>query len=176
MVRSDFNNLVKRTGRKLFGQAYRMLRDREGSEDAVQEVFIKLWKMGSRLDEYENVEALASTMIRNHCIDQLRRRKLTEKDYNNTYGPDDVNYPSPHDQLVKTESIMLMRRIIAGLPEMYRDIIQLRDIEEIPYEKIALMRGLNINTLRVNLSRARKIVRDEFRRFENEARGNKTTA
>ncbi len=69
-----------------------------------------------------------------------------------------------------------MHRIINNLPEMYRDIIQLRDIEELTYEEIADKTGQNINTLRVNLSRARKSVRDEFKKYYNEFRGNKTIA
>ena len=67
-----------------------------------------------------------------------------------------------------------MHRIINNLPEMYREIIQLRDIEELSYDEIADKTGQNINTLRVNLSRARKIVRDEYKKHNNEFRGNKT--
>ena len=57
-----------------------------------------------------------------------------------------------------------MHRIINDLPGIYREIIQLRDIEELSYEEIAEKTGQNINTLRVNLSRARKNVRDEFKK------------
>ena len=65
-----------------------------------------------------------------------------------------------------------MQRIINNLPQIYREIIQLRDIEELSYEEIAEKTGLNINTLRVNLSRARKIVREEYIKYNNEIRGN----
>ena len=65
-----------------------------------------------------------------------------------------------------------MRRIINNLPDIYREIIQLRDIEELSYEEIAYKTGQNINTLRVSLSRARKLVRDEFKKYNNEFRGN----
>ena len=69
-----------------------------------------------------------------------------------------------------------MHRIINDLPGIYREIIQLRDIEELSYEEIAEKTGQNINTLRVNLSRARKSVRDEYKKQNNEFRGNKTIA
>ncbi len=78
MTRADFNNLVHTISRLLYGHAYRILKDQEGSEDAVQEVFVKLWKMNNRLNEYESVSALAVTMVKNYCIDQVRKRKHIE--------------------------------------------------------------------------------------------------
>ena len=69
-----------------------------------------------------------------------------------------------------------MHRIINNLPGIYREIIQLRDIEELSYEEIAEKTGQNINTLRVNLSRARKFVRDEYKKQNDEFRGNQTLA
>ena len=176
MTKTDFNSLVISFGRKLYGYAYRILREKEGSEDAVQEVFVKLWKMNAKLDDYESVEALAVTMVKNLCIDQLRRQKFVEPvdeiSFAAYYDPE----PTPHDKLEKSEATDTMHRIINDLPGIYRDIIQLRDIEELSYEEISERTGLNINTLRVNLSRARKTVRDEFNKRYNEFRGNKTIA
>jgi len=172
MTRAEFDNLVHTTSRKLYGYAYRILGDQEGSEDAVQEVFIKLWKMNYRLEEYESVEALAAKMIKNYCIDQIRRQKHVERDDKNPFAVYPDPEPSPHEKLEMDETSSLMRRIINNLPDIYREIIQLRDIEELSYEEIADKTGQNINTLRVSLSRARKLVRDEFKKYNNEFRGN----
>ena len=171
MTRAEFDNLVNSTSRKLYGYAYRILRDQEGSEDAVQEVFIKLWKMNARLEEYISVEALAATMIKNYCIDQIRKQKHIGQDDKSPLVYHD-NEPSPHEKLERDEINLLMHRIINNLPEIYREIIQLRDIEELSYEEIVELTGQNINTLRVNLSRARKIVREEYKKYNNEFRGN----
>jgi RNA polymerase sigma factor (sigma-70 family) len=176
MARTDFNKLVHTIGRKLYVHAYRILRNKEGSEDAVQEVFVKLWKMNTRLEEYESVEALAMTMIKNYCIDQIRKQKYIEPGDNSAFSLCHDSEPSPQEKLENNETSALMHRIINDLPEMYREIIQLRDIEELTYEQIADKTGQNINTLRVNLSRARKSVRDEFKKYLNEFRGNKTIA
>jgi RNA polymerase sigma-70 factor (ECF subfamily) len=176
MTKTDFNNLVITIGRKLYGYAYRIIRNKEGSEDAVQEVFIKLWKMNTKLDEYVSVEALAVTMIKNYCIDQIRKQKYIVPADSNSFSLYHDTEPSPHDKLESNETSALMHRIINDLPEIYREVIQLRDIEELSYEEIAEKTGQNINTLRVNLSRARKSVRDEFNKQSNEFRGNKTIA
>jgi DNA-directed RNA polymerase specialized sigma24 family protein len=57
MTRTDFNDLVMQLSRKMYGYAFRILRSREEAEDAVQEVFIKLWKIGEKLGEYTSIEA-----------------------------------------------------------------------------------------------------------------------
>ena len=48
MTRNDFNDYVQQQSRKLYGYAFRILQNQEGAEDAVQEIFIKLWKMKER--------------------------------------------------------------------------------------------------------------------------------
>ena len=75
MTRTDFNDLIQQLSRKLYGFAFRILRNQEEAEDAVQEIFIKLWKMGQKLDEYNSIDALATTMTKNYCIDQIRKQK-----------------------------------------------------------------------------------------------------
>jgi DNA-directed RNA polymerase specialized sigma24 family protein len=57
------------------------------------------------------------------------------------------------------------------LPELYKEIIMKREIEGLSYEEIALITSQNINTLRVNLSRARKMVREEYNKHQYERKG-----
>src|SRR5665648_524397 len=75
MTRGDFNAFVQQFSRILYVCAYRILGSQVEAEDAVQEVFIKLWKMGVKLNKYNSIEALAKTMTKNYCIDQLRKNK-----------------------------------------------------------------------------------------------------
>lgn len=65
------------------------------------------------------------------------------------------------------DSVHLVKRIMADLPDLQRTVIHLRDIEQLEYEEIAETTGLNVNAIRVNLSRARKKVRDEILKIQN---------
>jgi len=171
MNRENFGILVQQSGRKLYAFAYRILRNQEEAEDVVQEIFLKLWNMRERLDDYRSIDALATTMTRNHCIDLIRKQKneyRRETDLNNF----NLLADSPYDSLVLKESGKIIEGIIEKLPENIRVILQLHDIEGKSYEEIAEVTGHNINTLRVNISRARKTIRDEFNIFNNEKRGN----
>jgi RNA polymerase sigma factor (sigma-70 family) len=174
MSRPDFDNLIQQLSRKLYGFAFRILRSQVDAEDVVQEVFIRLWKMGPKLDEYKSIDALATTMTRNYCIDLIRKQKhiyaedITRNDYQESASP------SPHDAMENSETGAILKRIIADLPELYRIVITMRDIDGDSYEEIAKRTDQNINTLRVTLSRARKIIRDEFNKYQYERRGTAT--
>jgi RNA polymerase sigma-70 factor (ECF subfamily) len=171
MTRAHFNDLVRLLSRRLFGYAFRILRNQEEAEDAVQEIFIKLWNLGKKLDEYKSIEALATTMIKNYCIDQLRRHKhIIQEEYENQ---DFLNFDnrSPYELLEWSESNDILLHLIDQLPDIYKVVIRLREIEELSYEEIAAKTDQNINTLRVTLSRARKIIRDEYNKYQYERRG-----
>jgi RNA polymerase sigma-70 factor (ECF subfamily) len=171
MTRIEFDDLIQQQSRKLYGLAFRILRNQEEAEDVVQEIFIKLWKMGAKLDEYKSVEALATAMTKNYCIDLLRKQRHNFRGDLNINDYQNLTSPSPQEQMENRESGEILKTIIAGLPEIYRIVIELRDIEGISYEEIAEKTDQNINTLRVTLSRARKIIRDEYKKFQYERRG-----
>jgi len=173
MTRIDFNNLVHLHSRRLFGYAFRILGNQEEAEDAVQEVFIKLWKMGEKLNEYNSIDALSTTMTKNYCIDQLRKQKHS-RDEKDPQNYENLTSPSPYEQLEMKESDDIIHNIIDHLPDAYRILIRYRDIEGLPYEEIAEKTNQNINTLRVTLSRARKFIRDEYNKYQYERRETKT--
>ena len=171
MTRKEFENLIHLQSRKLYGFAFRILRNQEEAEDVVQEIFIKLWNMGDRLDEYKSIDALATTMTKNFCIDLIRKQRHNYNADSSINEFQALTSPSPHDQMENMESGEILNTIIAGLPESYRIIIRLRDIEGVSYEEIAERTDQNINTLRVTLSRARKAIRDEYLKYQYERRG-----
>lgn len=168
MTRDEFKDLVGKMARKLYGQAFRLLRDREEAEDAVQEVFMKLWKMKDNLGNYDNIEALASTITRNYCIDRIRRGKIrTIESYNadNHYVADQE---TPYEVVVNKESSGILRSIIGGLKENVRAIFVMKELEGLSYEEIAEKTGNSVNNLRVILARARGTLRDEYNKYNNE--------
>jgi RNA polymerase sigma-70 factor (ECF subfamily) len=175
MTRTDFNDLIRQHSRNLYGIAFRILRSQEDAEDAVQEVFIKLWKQGSKIDEYNNINAVAVTMLKNFCIDQIRKKKhFIREDQENQYILN-IDNSSPYDLMEKRETENILYHIIDQLPDLYKDAIRLREIDGLSYEEIAEKTKQNINTLRVTISRARKLIRDEFNKYQYERRGIKQT-
>lgn len=144
----------------LFATARRILSEEEDAEDAVQEVLLKLWYIRESLGRYENVEAFVTTVTKNHCLDKLKGRKRTE-------GMTDSvlvlqSDTTPYELTERRDTHALIRKIIETLPSLQREIIKMKDMEEYEVEEIAGITGTKPDAVRMNLSRARKRVRDEF--------------
>lgn len=170
MTREEFNNYVKLMSSRLYSLAFRILRKQDEAEDAVQEVFIRIWKMGAKLDCYSSVDALATTVTKNYCIDQLRKKKVISDDTESV-----KNQPlaeSTEEIIEKAESFIIIRGLIDNLPDNHKELVNMHDIDGLSYEEISEKTGQNINTIRVNLSRARATIRQEYNKYFNEKRRN----
>ena len=167
MTRNAFNDLIHTQNRKLFIIAFRILRNQQEAEDVVQNVFMKMWMMGKKLDEYNDAGALAVTMTKNSCIDMLRKWKHIDNDKGSEIMNHD-NSPSPFEQMVEAENEQIIDSIIEDLPPLYREVVQLREIDGLSYEEIARQRNVNVNTLRVTLSRARSMIKEKYLKYTHE--------
>lgn len=163
MTRKEFENDILPLSRTLYRFAFRFLATKEEAEDAVQEIFLKLWKMRDKLPEYNSIRAFTMTMTRNYCLDRLRKRKL--EFFDDTRIDDTrTSYMNLEDRLENMEKFRIVTNIIDSIPENYRSVIQLHDIDGYEYEEIADKLKIEVSNLRVILSRARKMVREKLKK------------
>jgi len=143
--------------------AKKMLDNENDAEDLVQEVFLKLWYLRDTLHKYNSIPAFAVTMIKNLCIDRLRirDREVALEQYADLRPAPD----NPYLQLERLNTEQLLKKIIGNLPPLQKAIITMKDIDEYEVEEIAEITGTQTETVRVNLSRARKKVREEYIRL-----------
>lgn len=159
MKSSEFKLMVMPYSSRLYRMAFRLMNSREEAEDIVQEVYVKLWGMRNDLDKYNSIEALCIRITRNLCLDHLRRRKVTH-DALKAEKLKEESYPeTPSESLEKKENADLLHTLIAALPEPQRSLVHLRHLEGKEYEEIAEMVNMNVNAIRVSISRARKQMR-----------------
>jgi RNA polymerase sigma factor (sigma-70 family) len=151
MNQNDFVLLINPFKDKLFRLAKRLLVSTEEAEDATQEILVKLWS-------YNSVEALAMTMTKNYCLDQLKSKRAGNLKIVHSNFTD--NQPRLDKQLEDNDSLKWVEKIINQLPEQQRLIIQLRDIEQCEFSEIAKITEMNETAVRVALSRARKTIRE----------------
>lgn len=158
MKSKEFIFLLEPFKDKLFRIAKRLLVSHEEAEDATQEVIVKLWKQKDQLNEYKSVEALAVTMTKNYCLDQLKSKraqnlKLVHSNYR------DCN--AGIEQKIEAEDdTNWINKILEKLPENQKLVFQLRDIEGQEFEEIATMLEISETNVRVLLSRARKTIKE----------------
>ncbi len=145
---------------KLFRIACKMLEEELDAEDAVQEVFLRLWHTRDTLDRYDSIPAFATVVTKNICIDRIRVRHR-EEPIGDSYIQQSA-YDNPHTILEQSDTENLISRIIDQLPPLQRMIIQMKDVEEMETDEIASLTGTNVEAVRMNLSRARKKVREQY--------------
>ncbi len=166
MDATQFKNLILPLSGKLLHFASLLLRENNEAEDAVQEVCLKLWKIRDSLEKYDSVEAFAMKVTKNWCLDRLKARKpVYVENYQGWYdrGSDESD---PYHLLERSDRKVLLNRILDRLPEQQRLIIQLRELEGLEFEEIALITDMNVNAIRVSLFRARQRMREEIIKYE----------
>lgn len=155
----EFKQIVMPLREKLQGFARNMLSNEFEAEDAVQEAFLKLWNARQQLENHPNIGGFAMQTLKNVCIDKLRsERNKTSIDSIKCHD----NGINPLEYTEQKDSINIIKNIISHLPNTQRIIITMRDIEGYELNEIAEIIGSDSSAIRVNLSRARKSVRDTF--------------
>jgi RNA polymerase sigma-70 factor (ECF subfamily) len=159
MELEQFKSNIIPLRQSLFLVALKMLQNREDAEDAVQETLLRLWNIRRRLDTVSNTAAFAMQTAKNICIDRLRTDRQTTEISDFHLG---ANEKTPHLQTETKDLITIIQTIIEKLPELQKITIKMRDIDGYEIEKIAEITGTNISAVRMNLSRARKKVKECF--------------
>jgi len=151
---------------KLFRLAKTMLQNHEDAEDALQEIYMKFWNNKEIIEDLKNPEAYAMKVMKNFCLDKLKNRK--NKHMVEIKEPEIGRENFTPFSMVSFENLKdLMLKLFSTLPEQQRMIIHMRDIEQYSYEEIEEVIGMNVNAIRVNLSRARKSVKGNYLKIRN---------
>lgn len=165
MQEISFRNDILPLKDKLFRLALRITFDRAEAEDIVQETLIRVWNKRDEWTQFGSIEAYCLTVARNLAIDRSERKGAHTVELT-----PDMEQPSdalsPYEKLVTKERMTLIHRLMNGLPEKQRLIMQLRDIEGKSYKEIAAVLNLTEEQVKVNLFRARQKIKQQFINIE----------
>ena len=145
---------------------YKLVRDRGQIEDLTQEVFIKAFQHLGDFDYQHQFASWLFKITNNHCIDYIRKKRLSVYSIDDQVKTDDgeITYEIPDStyepdlNLLREQKSKIIRQAIDSLPKKYREVILLRHREELSYEEIAEKTGLPVNTIKVQLFRAREMM------------------
>lgn len=150
---------------KLIGYAMRFMNSKADAEDIVQEVFAKLWTVREDLWRYKNVSALSFKITKNLCINRLRQERL-KRNYCERATAEDEEL-SPYASVEQRDAVDNIIKIIDRLPDLQQSILRMRYIDGLEVEEIAELIGSKPEAIWMNLSRARKKVKELFNKIEN---------
>ena len=162
MNQASFNTLIVTLRPKLYRFSLSLLKQPEAAEDVVQEVGARLWQNLARGQEHPHMEALAMCTAKNLCIDQLRRHKRHPFSSLSQTLVQPSTQQTPQKILEEKDLTAHIRQLIEQLPLQQQMCIRLRDIEGYEFDEIARVLDCDESTVRVNLSRARKKIREQI--------------
>lgn len=161
MTRKEFVDHVMPLKNKLFGFAAKMLSDHEEARDIVQDVMLKMWEESRPLTHYKNLEAWCMTMTRNKCLDKLKKKSNNHQRVEDRYDLAQTD-KGADEQLEQNDLKAIMRKTVRELPDKQKEVLILRDYQGHSYQEIADILKVDINQVKVNLFRARKIIKEKL--------------
>lgn len=146
MTPEEFTRLYLPLGDTLYRAAFKLLGSRQEAEDAVQDLFVKLWNTRDSIESIRSPQAWSFTLLRNLCIDRIRagggaKRQAVLDEL------EDEPPPEPPEDLDQTLAI------VRQLPPDKRALLRMRLVENLSYEEISRRTGLTKVALRVAFHR-----------------------
>ena len=159
-----FEQLVRLHEKKIYNLCLRMCGNAEDAAEAAQDTFLALWR---GLEGFREDAALATWLYRlasNACIDLLRRGKRTVDGV--SLDDEDIHLevrdhaPTPEQHIEGQETRRLLHEGLAALPEDYRQVLVLRELEQLSYDEICKVTALELGTVKSRINRARLLLRN----------------
>ena len=159
-----FASLVETYQTAIYNLCYRMLGDSGEAEDAAQEAFLRAYNQLSTYDPARSFKTWLFSIASHHCIDRLRKRRLT------WLSLEDENLPphpalqeptaGPEEQSVRREQHHAVQGLLAELAPEDRNVIVMRYWYDLSYEEIATATRSTVSAVKSRLHRARGAVAD----------------
>ena len=163
-----FREIVERYQAKVFSIIYGILRNRNDAEDIAQQVFAKIYFSIKNFDFRSSLLTWIYKITVNECYDYLRKKRVRRLVYESDFSADDSarmensepasdQAPGVDDRLAQHDLIL---KLLAKISEEDRSLLLLKEVEGHSVEELSEMTGMNENTIKVKLFRARqKLVR-----------------
>lgn len=160
-----FGELVLRYERDVFNLTYRMLSNRGEAEDAAQETFLRAYANLDRYDPARSFKTWLLSIASNHCIDRIRRRRLTWLSLEEPLPPHPAltsDTPGPEEATLDAERSAAVQALLDELSGDYRVAVVLRYWYDYSYAEIAEMLGTTESAIKSRLFRARQALAQQL--------------
>jgi RNA polymerase sigma-70 factor (ECF subfamily) len=169
--RNAFSRLVEAYQGPVYNLTYRMLGDSNEAEDAAQEAFLRAYR---KLDSYDPERKFSTWLLSiasHHCIDRLRRRRLTWISLEDEGLPPAAltsHQPGPERHALQSERDRAIQALLDTLPADYRAAVIFHYWQDMSYEEIAQATGSTISAVKSRLFRARRMLSKQLEGTEME--------
>ena len=162
-----FDRLVMLYQTRIYNLAFQYLKNTEEAKDTTQDIFVTVYRSLSKLKEASKFKSWLYQIAINHC--RNRYKSLKRKGYFSSSSIDDPDTSiqltggdSPEVSMERSNTIKLVRQAIDAMGEQEKEIIMLRDIQQLSYEEISTILDLPLGTVKSRLNRARLALKDRL--------------
>ncbi|MCY1719356.1 RNA polymerase sigma-70 factor [Prolixibacteraceae bacterium Z1-6] len=158
-----FDYIFRKYYKALCAQANIYVHDLDKAQSLVQDCFVKLWNLRGSLDQVNRLAPFLSLMVRNKCIDHLRKIKTQQQlQESENYGIVDIHSDS---NILFHEFEERLVVALSALPERCRMAFEYSRFEELSYKEIAEKMDVSVKAVEKLISRALKILRKELKDY-----------
>ena len=155
-----FVGLYNRYKGSVYAFCYKMLLDSDAAKDVMQETFLRVYENRDRLMKSSAFKSWLFTIARNQCLNSLRRsgRHVSLPDSQELlHAPD-----TPFTEMEKSEQIRFVTRFLESLRPEYREVIILREYQNLTYEEIAAITRSSLSAVKSRLFKARRKLAEQM--------------
>lgn len=156
MTPEEFRESYLTLAESFYRVAFHMLEEEADAEDAVQDLYIRLWNSRDTLGSVRNPRAYGITLLRNICIDRIRRVSAQRRGELTESLPAEG---SSDTEICTREQLDMAMKAVEKLSESERQVLMMRVFDELSFEEISERTGKSGLTLRVLLSNARRKIK-----------------
>jgi RNA polymerase sigma-70 factor (ECF subfamily) len=172
-----FRPLVQRYQRLVFSVALRMLGGRAEAEDVAQQAFVDAFDALERFRGEGRAHAFSTWLVRiavNRAKDVLKSKRWSEEPLDREVGGGEASFahepPTPEAHALREEQVRRLERALQRVPIKYREVLILKDVEELPYDEIHAILRLPITTLKIRVVRGRVMMQKALDQLDREGR------
>jgi len=172
-----FRPLVQRYQRLIFSVALRMLGGRAEAEDVAQQAFVDAFDALDRFRPEDRPHAFSTWLVRiavNRAKDVLKSKRWSEEPLDREIGAGEASFAhdpaTPETHAMRDEQLRRLQRALLRVPIKYREVLILKDVEELPYDEIHGILNLPITTLKIRVVRGRVMMQKALDQLDKEGR------
>ena len=163
--KTQFESVYDEYSDAVFRRCFFKTSDREVAKDITQESFVRLWEYFESDEKVENAKALLFRITNNLIIDHYRKKDSSSLDRMQEDGFDPSG--EDHEHIFHATDVEYAMQIINELPDIYREAVILRYVEEMQPREIAEIIGENENVISVRIHRGLKKIQDVLREMDS---------
>ena len=155
-----FRELYDRYHVQMYYIAKKYVKSTDLAQDAVQDIFVKLWEKRFRIDESKSIKGFLFTMLRNHVLNMIRDRKDEIVSITGIESKELPRQNLTEDELVHKEYHEIVKQGLEELSDRKREVFELRTLQGHTNSEVAHLLNINIRTVKTHFYNSSKFMRE----------------